>query len=127
MIAELPTPDVDSMPWWAYLILAGSLTLVAGFAWSLRLFVKRYVIDTVPKETVDLITRAKDAEIERARTDAANWQGAFHVKDTAYTELAQSIDDLTDALTAAGRLRSASRTEGSPNGRGAQPVRRRTQ
>ena len=121
------TPDVDSMPWWGYLIIAVSLTLVAGFAWSLRLFVKRYIIDTTPTATVTLITTAKDAEIERARTDAANWQGAFNVQTSAYHELAQSIDDLSDGLAAAGRLR-VPRTEGSANGRSSQQPssRRRT-
>ena len=129
MLSGLPTPtvDVDSMPWWGYAILMGSLTLFAGLGWTLRLFVKRYVIDTVPKETVTLITQAKDAEIERARTDAAEWRAAFHIKDTAYTELAQSFDDLTDALTASGKLRSEPSREGQSNGRGAQPARRRTQ
>ena len=129
MLSGLPTPtvDVDSMPWWGYAILMGSLTLFAGLAWSLRLFWRRFVIDTVPKETVNLITQAKDAEIERARTDAGIWRGAFEIKDAAYTELAQSVDDLTDALTASGKLRSEPSREGQSNGRGAQPARRRTQ
>ena len=118
------TPDVDSMPWWAYAILAGSLMLVAGFAWALRAFFRHYVIDTVPKETVELLIRAKDAEIERARRDAADWRGAFQIKDAAFTDLAQTIDDLTDAL-AAGNRQSQPRTEGQSNGRGARPVQRR--
>ena len=124
MIPKLPDPD--SMPWWGYLVIVVTITLVAGFAWSLRLFVKRYVIDTIPTSTVTLITTAKEAEIERARTDSANWQGAFHVKDAAYTELAQSIDDLTDALATAGRTRNQPRMEGSSNGRVQPPARRRT-
>ena len=121
----IPTPpDPDSMPWWGYLVIVVTITLVAGFAWSLRLFVKRYIIDTIPVATVTLITAAKEAEIDRARVDAANWQGAFHVKDSAYTELAQSIDDLTDALASAGRTRN--QQEGASNGRTQSPARHRT-
>ena len=125
MVTALPAPDMDSMPWWGYAILMGSLTLLGAAVWALRSFFRHYVIDTVPQGTVDLITRAKDAEIERARIYADEWRTAFHVKDAAYMELAKSLDDLTDAL-AAGNLRpDDTRTEAQGNGRSpSRPARR---
>jgi hypothetical protein len=103
--ASLPL-EVEPVPWWAYLLITLGILFVGGL---IRLEFKRIrdvqVGVLVPKSTYDLVIASKDGEIERLhRTveskdrDVERWVAAYHIKDQAYVDLAQSIDENTDAM-----------------------------
>lgn len=90
---------VEPVPWWAYVLITLGILFVGGL---IRLEFKRIrdvqMGDLLPKRTVDLMMSAKDGEIERLHREVERWVSAYHIKDQAYVELAQSIDENTDAM-----------------------------
>lgn len=113
----------EPLPWWAYALMVVGLTLAGGV---IRLEISHYrAVQTgtlVPKLTVDLIIAAKDAEILHLQEEVARWVGNYHIKDAAYTSLAEIIDENTDAMRALAipppAVRSASSSESSNARRG---------
>lgn len=100
--AALDGIEVQPVPWWLYLGLAIAL-MVTGIA--IRLLVLPYRnVQTgklIPEPTVRLMMAAKDAEIAHLTGEVDRWIGVYHIADSAYKELAQSIDENTDAMRAA--------------------------
>lgn len=111
--------DVVTVPWWAYLV---GLVIVAALGVTVRLFVlplqQAQSGKWMPRSTVDLIIKGKDDEIARALKDAENWQTAYNIQASAYTELAETAREAARVIDATGvRHRAKTTIEEAPNGR----------
>src|SRR5690349_18249126 len=103
----IPGVDVEPLPWWGYLLLMMALAVVTAVIWGSRLFFRHFVIDAVPKDTLDVIVKAKDSEIaglvaqiERKEKEIDRLWALQQITDAAREELAQSVQASTEALTA---------------------------
>ena len=107
----LPGAEVETIPAWLYFV--GPLITVMMGALATTVIMHYRKVQTgwlVPKLTVDLIVATKDAEILHLQEEVARWVGNYHIKDAAYTSLAEIIDENTDALRALAALPSPTRS-----------------
>lgn len=94
-------PEVEMIPAWLYFV-GPIITMLIG-ALSATVIMHYRKVQTgqlLPKLTVDLIVATKDAEILHLQEEVARWVGNYHIKDAAYTSLAEIIDENTDAMRA---------------------------
>jgi hypothetical protein len=97
----LPGAEVETIPSWLYFV-GPMITMMMGALATTVIAHYRKVQrgDLVPKRTVDFVVATKDAEIAHLQTEVDRWVGVYHIADSAYKELAQSIDENTDAMRA---------------------------
>src|SRR6478609_5135426 len=97
----LPGVEVETIPSWLYFV-GPMVTMMMGALATTVIAHYRKVQrgDLVPKLTVDLLVANKDAEIVHLQAEVDRWVGVYHIADSAYKEMAQSIDENTDALRA---------------------------
>jgi hypothetical protein len=119
----LPGAEVETIPAWLYFV--GPMITVMMGALATTVIAHYRKVQTgqlLPKLTVDLIVATKDAEILHLQEEVARWVGNYHIKDAAYTSLAEIIDENTDALRALAAIppspgRSTRDTEAANNAR----------
>jgi len=95
----LDVVEVQPVPWWLYIGMAIGL-MGAGAIISLLVLPYRNIQTgkTFPSTTVDRLIAVKDNEIAHLLEEVTHWRGYGQIKDSAYVELAGSIDEITDAL-----------------------------
>src|SRR5664279_714846 len=104
-IADTVTDGAVTIPWWVY-ILGLVVTVTLGVV--IRLFIlplqQAQSGKWMPRSTVDLIIKGKDDEIARAIKDAENWQAAYHISASAYTELAETAREAARVIDDVGAV-----------------------
>ena len=118
----LPGAEVETIPAWLYFVGPLITVMMGALATTVIMhyrkvqtgwLVPKLTVDLIvaTKElTVDLIVATKDAEILHLQEEVARWVGNYHIKDAAYTSLAEIIDENTDALRALAALPSPTRS-----------------
>jgi len=122
----LPGAEVETIPSWLYFV-GPMITMMMGALATTVIAHYRKVQrgDLVPKLTVDLLVATKDAEIAHLQGEVDRWIGVYHIADSAYKEMAQSIDENTDALRALADRTVTSSARVNSNAEASSGVRRR--
>lgn len=126
MLELLPGVDVETIPAWLYFVGPMVTMLIGALSTVVMMHYRKVQTGLlIPKITVDLVVATKDAEIAHLQGEVDRWIGVYHIADSAYKELAQSIDENTDAMRAALVPRSETPTRINTNSEGPANARRR--
>lgn len=102
-ILALPLPgvEVETIPSWLYFVGPMVTMMMGALATTvISHYRKVQTGKLVPELTVTMIMATKDAEIAHLQNEVDRWVGVYHIADSAYKELAQSVDENTDAMRA---------------------------
>lgn len=90
---------IEPVPWWIY-VIGVTVLMIVGYA--VRLLVLGYrqirLGQVIPRVTVDMLLASKNDELQRALAENDKLWALVHIKDAANTELAQSVESLTDVV-----------------------------
>lgn len=107
---SLPGVEVETIPSWLYFVGPMVTMMMGALATTVISHYRKVQTGVlVPKLTVDLLVATKDKELAHMQAEVDRWVGVYHIADSAYKELAQSIDENTDAMRAV-----VERAAGSP-------------
>lgn len=107
--------EVAGSAWWVWVVVTTAAGLIA---WGIRVVVKLIVQPLqfvqsghmIPSSTVDQIVASKDAQLARLEVEIVRIWEALEIERAAYRDLAQSIEENTDAIQLMTRNGGSSRS-----------------